>query len=200
MIDINNFFNPNDLRTFLSTPFNINGRTVACNGHILISIPEQDKYTKAVDNIGPVKTVLLSLYEDRDFVSMPENLVFPNRHNCTVCNKTGRITEIECKECDGHGEVEFRNDYNHYEFECKSCDGEGKIIAYGDNEKCPACHGLTYVYLPNSYVDVMGVRFNPVYIDYIINEQELEIAIDEAKTRMYFKAHDALGLIMGMKK
>lgn len=64
---------------------------------------------------------------------------FGSRVCCDSCAPMG-MGRCLCPECNGAGEVVYRNGYHEYEWECKSCDGDGKQ-GWHRTDQCPACHG-----------------------------------------------------------
>jgi len=46
----------------------------------------------------------------------------------------------DCPECNGEGEVTYRNSYHEYSWECKSCVGEGQQ-GWHRTDQCPVCAG-----------------------------------------------------------
>lgn len=71
-MDINKFIDPNDVRDYLRKPFNLNDRTIATNGWMLISSPIikglEDCPEKLVKNI----TEILDSVQQSEFKPMPK--------------------------------------------------------------------------------------------------------------------------------
>ncbi len=126
-IDLQSFCAKDDIRTYLMTPFVIDGHTYATNGHIIVRVlggdpdPEQ-----AVPE--PVRQTALKMFatEYTDYEPPPE---IPAPQACSECAGTGQGDEDECEDCDGHGEFTRGN----HEYDCKECDGSGKV----PGGKCP---------------------------------------------------------------
>ena len=198
-ININDFFDPYEMRDYLSSPFNLNGRTIASNGYLIISFPQFGEFPEwDKSHYVDMGKITSQIYIDRDFKPMPDNLKFPDLVQCGVCAGTGKASVVKCQECDGEGEVELENDFHIYEFECKSCDGDGEIITKGGNDECENCSGSGSAYLITDYVDVMGVYVRPQYLNLITNVTGIEVFPDKEDRKLFFKCGDIRGLIMGM--
>lgn len=200
-MNINDFYDSSDIRTYLKTPFQLNGRTVACNGHAFISMQKHGTYPPCPhDSIARFEAIMMMIDDRRDYVSIPNNLTFPEDHQCKVCDGHGKATLNKCEECDGDGTVEISNDFNDYECECKSCDGDGNHITKGGDYDCENCSGTGRAYMVNSKVDVLGVYINPKILNYIVNEPDIELSPEPAEKKLFFRAGENKGLIMGMHK
>jgi DnaJ-class molecular chaperone len=198
-ININDFFCPDDMRSYLATPFQLNGRTIASTGHVLASFPKFGEFPDCDKSRSEdIQKIVDSIHIDCAFVHIPDNLKLPDQSRCGVCDGTGKVQVIKCQECDGSGEVEFDNCFNSYEAECKSCDGEGESITKGGNEDCENCNGSGLAYLRSDYVDVLGVIVNPKLLNLIINVEGIGVFPLPEVRRLLFKCGDVRGAIMGM--
>jgi len=199
IININDFFCHDDIRDYLTTPFNLNGMTIASTGYILVSFPKFGEFPDWDEsNKVNMKNIVAPIYIDHNFIPIPDNLTIPKPSQCKVCEGSGKSWVIKCQECDGAGEVELENDFNTYHAECKSCEGEGDAIVKGGNEDCDNCSGSGMAYLKTDYVDVLGVTVNPEYMNLLINVTGIEIFPDIENRRLYFKCGEIRGLIMSM--
>ena len=120
-IDIQSFCAKDDIRSYLMTPFVIDGYTYASNGHIIVRVPggEPDPGQTLPE---PVRQAVLKMFatEYTDYEPLPE---IPPPQLCSECAGTGEVEEYECEDCDGHGEFTHGN----HEYCCKECDGSGKV-------------------------------------------------------------------------
>ncbi|MFA5922347.1 MAG: hypothetical protein WC856_13810 [Methylococcaceae bacterium] len=198
-LNIKLFCDPDDSRTYLSRPFQLNGRTIACNGHILLSMPEHGDYEQCPDEY--VAKLLPAIEKARnvvDFVPLPDNLVFPETKDCPYCLGIGKSSRKDCQECEGAGEVYWNSSFHDYEAECQTCDGDGIIITVGGEQTCSGCMGTGVVYGLDTHVEVLGLWINPKYLKLIINEPGLEVSADKKQNKLAFRSGENYGLIMGI--
>ena len=116
----------NDKRYWMQNPFNVGNRTVATNGHCLLSTPLQQGFvdrSEKVKNVYPIKhttNIQISVTELKQKLSE-----FP------LLDCYDEI-KIECDACNGLGMVEFEFYHNsetyQIEEQCPVCNGEGLII------------------------------------------------------------------------
>lgn len=200
-MNINNFFDSNDIRKHISTPFQFNGRTMATNGHVFLSMPQHGDYQQ-LDGKGLDLMIdtINDFPDDKEFMPMPNDLVWPWQYQCSECDGTGKATHSKCKECDGSGELEFKTDFNSYECGCKSCECSGIIIISGGNKNCTNCDGTGKIYSKGAWVCVFGIFINPKYLNYIINEPELKAYPRLSERKLFFRTGDYAGIIMGVRK
>jgi hypothetical protein len=194
-IDIFKFCSPDDSRIYLSQPFQLNGRTIACNGHIFVSMPKHGNYPELPEEYLSKFQTILGKNPKKEFVQLPDNLVFPETNTCSDCQTLGKSTQKKCPECDGDGAVFWSSGFNDYEADCQSCDGDGIIITSGGDKTCLRCLGTGHVYRLDSYVDVLGLWINPNYLNLIIDEPGLVISIDTKENKMDFRSDENFGII-----
>lgn len=93
-IDLQSFCARDDVRSYLMTPFVIDGHTYATNGHIAVRVlggepdPEQTLPER-------VREAVLKMFatEYTDFEPLPE---VPSPRTCTECAGTGEVAGYEC--------------------------------------------------------------------------------------------------------
>ena len=134
MIDLQAWCAKQDVRKYLEQPFNCMEKTVATNGHVMICVDEMPGYEEAVKSV--YGTVERFLNHSGDYSQLDSSLACPNLEACEKCEGTGQLKRIECRECDGSGEVEFNSGYNDYEVECAGCDGIGTTQEPGECDCC----------------------------------------------------------------
>jgi hypothetical protein len=193
-LNVDNFCNPYDSRIYLSQPFQFNGRTIACNGHIFVSTPEHGDYLQCPEDYSSKILALIEKFNPSEFVPMP-NLVFPEKISCPKCLTIGKCTIIKCIECEGEGEISWHSGFNDYEAVCLSCDGDGEISKSGGDKTCLCCLGSGHVYGLDSYVDISGLKINPHYLELITDEPVLEISVDTKEDILVFRSGENYGLI-----
>ena len=194
-MDIKKFCGSSKYRSWMNAPFNLNGRTVATNGHILISVPEIEGTEPFNDPGKEGIAKVLDLIASADFAPMPK-IDYPDSHECFACRGTGKATRSKCEECDGQGEVTFSNDHNSYEIECKSCWGDGDILKAGGESHCGDCRGSGIRYGFDTQLLVGQLWFDPCYLK-LIDSPETEIAFGDGM--LLFRCADAVGAIMRMR-
>lgn len=197
-MNIDNFYDPEDLRPYLARPFQLNGRTVASNGHVFVSMPEHGDYLPLPNDYLPKFLPLIDKARQGDFVPLPGHLVFPEKFDCAYCRGCGQSTVTKCTECNGEGEVTWYSGFHDYDAECLSCAGDGEKVIPGGNQRCKNCKGTGRVYRIENFVMVLGLGINPNYLKAIIDEPDLEIAIDRKNNKLAFRTSDNFGIIMGM--
>lgn len=144
MIDLKPFCGRYDPRPFLNVPWQENGKTFACNGHIAIQIDAvPDSALPAVDPkmAGRIQK-LLSQVESNN-VEVAINLPTDPADTCRRCDGSGYTISQACDECEGDGWFE----YGTHEYECKECDGEGEHATPATAQtpgakECDSCDGM----------------------------------------------------------
>ncbi|WP_448216251.1 hypothetical protein [Endozoicomonas sp. 2B-B] len=198
---------PGHHKEFLHQPFNLNGRTVASNGHVAITVPLRANYCAAQSD-GPVDDRILehfsTLLEPVDhYVPLPEQITIPKHDECFYCQSFESGSK-DCPECKGHGYVSFESDYNGYEAECKTCLGEGGFMAPAQGESCFYCHGSGKTYKEHHSVEFLGMRLNPNYFNLLNRLDEVEVSVNSDKQILKFKAKEndqvVYGTIMGKRR
>jgi hypothetical protein len=199
-LTIEHFCDPEETRTYLAQPFQLNGRTIASNGHVFVSMPEHGDYEQCPEEY--LFKFLAAINEARQggFVPLPGNLLFPETKDCPYCLGIGRSSKQDCRECEGIGAVCWYNGFNEYEAECLSCGGSGIIITVGGDQTCSGCMGTGVVYELDSHIEILGLWINPKYLKLVIDEPGLEVAADKEQNKLAFRSGENYGLIMGMRR
>jgi len=197
MMDIKNFYDKNEIRYYLRAPFNLDGRTIATNGHILISCPEDQTYDD-IEN-GRQFNIILDNFDGAKFQPIPD-VTLPDIKKCKYCKGTKKATISDCYECYGEGVVNAETKYNtYYDLDCQTCDGTGEIIEnIGGDDNCMACNA-TGLSLSDQPVKVGNMSFNAFYLRIIIDEPGIEICLLKDKSMMLFRFGEYFGVLMGMR-
>lgn len=116
----------NDIRDWMTEPFNANGKSMATNGYCLVATPICGDFINREDKIKSVyplehnQNKRIKLQEIKDKLAL-----FPT----VDCFDE---TEQECNACYGSGTVDFEFEYSRktYEMEgeCPVCEGEGTTL------------------------------------------------------------------------
>lgn len=154
-----------DLKVFcgrkLQEPWSNLDYTYATNGSVLVRV-------KKLDDV-PVKDELSAIPKNAD--SLIEKYVvgvlgpFPEIEkivgdSCYQCKGAGKVTEKECPECEGYGNVYWETNRHKYEVECQECGGCGKIKTTDPNgETCENCDGTGIVAQMNR-ISIDGFDFD----------------------------------------
>lgn len=186
----------NDSREYLKTPFNFNGRTFACNGNAVISIPEKASYPDIEDSLKKAMSKFLDT-DGLTFSRLPSDFILPEAKYCEACRGTGRLTLTECKECEGEGNVSFDNEHNSYECECKTCDGHGKEKATGVGDDCYECLGYGNGYERWASIGIIGVTIALKYARLLSSINNIEVSNHDES--LYFRSGDIQGVILGVR-
>jgi hypothetical protein len=87
--------------------------------------------------------------------------------------------------------------------DCKTCDGEGDIIKTGGTHCCPTCAGTGSVYPKPSRIELLGIGIDANLLALIMNDPGIELCAAKSHadqvSGIFFRAGDALGLIMEMR-
>lgn len=199
-MNIKDFLGSDDWRPIYKAPFNFEGRTIATNGHALLSVPIQEGIKDLEGPIsGGVKQVLNNL-ESAVFSPLPDDIELPTTTECPECKGMKKAVVEMCDECDGEGEVDAETDYNTYPgLECKSCKGEGRSIKPGGEDDCSRCLGAGEIYPPHAPIAIGGMHVNACLLKKIIDAKDLVISPLPKDNMLLFKAGDYEGVLMGMK-
>jgi len=193
-IRLEDFTSQYDVRTFLRTPFNRDGKTLACNGHAMVIFPLQDDY----DELDPEKFTnchdLMTEIDAAVYAPMPE-VYLPDPITCGVCKGKGKATLVDCEECEGEGTVSFKNDFHDYDVTCKSCNGDGEILERG-TDVCYNCYGTGKRYESMHSIKVGDIFLKANYLALIINAPDLTVCTTPDK--LLFKAGQVSGAIMAV--
>ena len=188
-------------------PFNLDNCTVATDGKIIVFAPKDDSYPDFDSGIVSIDGI--SKYRDECFYSIDEyfplqSIKYREKNTCKECDGTGKLSIIECPECNGLSKVIISNSFNSYECECQSCIGEGRIFKSGVGNNCNDCKGLSYIASMDETVEIFGEKFLLHYVEMILdNFSNVSAFVDYLPDRkcgiMYFKADGGIkGVLMGI--
>ena len=197
-MNIDEFCGKDDIRKYLNKPFNIDGRTVASNGKVLLSTALNAEHDELIEEKKPVIQKLLAGFDATKLTTMPL-IPLPAPIECWTCGGGGTAHKKLCSECDGEGQVSFESDCNHYECECKSCEGDGFFVRKHGEETCFSCGGDGSRYISHEPADVLGVKVDMNYLKLIINAPDLVVFADVEAHMLWFQSGDEYGVIMGMR-
>ena len=196
MIDIKKFCAEGDIRDVLNAPFLFENKIIASNGHIIVILPNDGKneYQQFADSNFNPKRVIDTIESPSVWTAFNKSeIVFPEKVVCVVCNGLGKAEKEECEECEGEGEVELENGYSTYSgLSCKSCDGGGYILKESTDETCLECAGTGKVDQYISAVEILGLKIRVKYLRLIIDEENLEFAVDDKKDKLIFRCGDGI--------
>jgi hypothetical protein len=196
-MNIKDFCAENDRRDYLKQPFNIDGRTVASNGAVLLSTQLSAEYDELKEGEATGVKEVLARFDATKLTPMPI-IPLPDPVECSICGGRGTAHKKQCVECDGEGEVSLDNCFNDYECECKSCGGDGFVVSKHGTETCFSCNGDGKRYPEYLTVNVLGVKVNIKYLKLIINVPDLHVFTDAEASMLWFKSGDDYGVMMGM--
>jgi len=198
-LNINDFISTDDIRVYLHKPFNLNGKTVATNGHCVLFSPMDNAFAdnETLETVKDGALKIQNFISQAEFIQLP-SITMPEIFPCIMCNATGLCTSTVCEECNGDRLVYFENQYNSYAIECATCDGEGYISMPGTGETCPACEGTKKRFQLGSTVSVEGVKLDPALLEKISDVENIEISGDKARTMLFFRAGEFYGALMGI--
>jgi hypothetical protein len=134
-----------DIREHLRQPWSRDGYVYACNGHILVRVPEEKLPYVEPNAKCPDAGSMFKRWIDgstREFLPLPN---FERSIKCPICIGAGRLRAIKCEDCDGTGEFK-RGRHTYQCLECEDSDaGEGFIALEPDEPEQPgelmcACH------------------------------------------------------------
>lgn len=207
-LNIENFYDKTDAREHLRQPFKLDGKTCATTGYAMIIMPEYGDYPACADWFTTTASKALALINDvnnhEQFQPIPDGLKLPEKIQCNTCQGSGKVTQKQCEECLGAGEVDFDNGYNSYTCDCKSCDGDGDIFIDGGDDECHECHGGGSTYPRHCCVELLGIGVSANLLELIINEPGIEVcaanSMSDAAMALYFRTGDSTGLIMELRE
>jgi len=195
-MDILKWCAQNDIREHFNAPFNFDGRTIACNGHMMIAIPAVPGYADIEESVISGIVNLLQPCEF-DFAPLPIDITFPKTGRCAVCRGSKKSTVTKCEECNCQGTVEFENDHNNYNHTCKTCDGEGYETAAGVGGDCHACLGYGNNFERFVPIVIAGAKIDVKYARLLTSVENVEVC--EFSNNLHFRSGDTLGVIMGLR-
>lgn len=204
MFDLSSWTGADDVRVWINQPFNMMGKTVATNGHLMIFVDEDKQYTGNQFRES-TKTTVAKIRSDISKVDFHTNLSdlklsVPKNKPCTLCSGTGHCTWIECKECKGDGDLTFLNGFNEYWVECKSCDGDGGKDKPAENtwdRKCDTCCGQGRIFDKLDHVEILGITIQPSYFELLLTlGGGVKVGRTEDENMLYFSSRVGAGVVM----
>lgn len=203
MIDIKKFCAIGDIRIALNAPFIIGDKLAASDGNVMVVMPNDGMSDyKQYPEPGNIERVINIIESASSWVTVDKSaVVFPEKLTCGECDGTGKSEKNKCKECDGEGEVDLENDYNTYfGLECKSCGGDGYEVNKLTDKICEKCSGTGKVDQFMSAVEILCLKIQVKYLRLIIDEENLEFAVDDKKEKLIFRCGDGItGAIMAIR-
>lgn len=197
-INLSNWHAHDDGREHLNLPFNVDGRTVATNGQVMISIPLQKGHPDIKPDLKERITSLLDI--NGEYTPLNTSFEQSEKIQCNECHGNKTVTETTCNECDGDGVVHFENDFSNYECDCDSCNGNGKIRGQGDAVRCPKCDGVGEVYKAGyCTLKINDVWIQEKYYDLLLTLDDVTILTIQDRRLLCFKSGDAYGVVMGCR-
>lgn len=205
-MDITKFFDKDDFRTQFRAPFNVLGKTVTTNGHIILFSPLDESYDQLAgikeDTVSRFKD-LLTKAEAAEYKPLKKQPL-PAMPRCTTCNGTGHASKHSCEECEGEGKVYFGTGINQYSPECKSCDGDGYNIITNTSEKCVECKGkgsaypISFRHTQANVINILNVHLDVHNAAILFDESNIEVS-NIKEEMLAFKHGDQFGVMMGMR-
>ncbi len=193
--DLLSFCGKDDITQHLNKPFNFDGRTIASNNHILVSIPEINGHEEIKESLKHMANKIINFKGSYHPIDK-DAICFPEKTCCETCEGSGNSSRKTCDECSGYGFVESDSDYNFYEVDCKTCHGRGSVFVKS-KEICQDCNGEGSCFKPYSHVIVLGIPINPNYLKQIMNIGGVEFFAEDMM--LYFKSGEVKGAVMGMR-
>ena len=194
MLNIFKFCGQGDIREWMNAPFTLANRVVATNGHIMAILKDQNctKYAELLKPDSAKKHVheLIDKIESLDTweTANKEQIEFPEKEVCKVCQGSGKAIKTECEECQGEGEVEASNDFStYYDLMCASCEGGGFFVNLDTDKTCPDCEGSGKTFKEYVAVKILGVNVQCKYLSLVIDEPDLHFAANSEKTMLMFR-------------
>lgn len=188
-VNLFDFCAKSDPRSYMEKPFNLDGKTMATNGHILVAINELIIH----DNLDAANKLrkgieMFCSHEFGEFYSLP--MVDFEKHKCETCQGCG-ISHY-CDECEGEGVLYFQSDFNSYCCNCISC-------ASKNHPYCVRCDGKGYgAYKKAIVFSCNGVRsgFNAGYIRLVSMLENVKVSLSKEHKEMKFIFDQGFGFLM----
>lgn len=207
MLNILEFCGQGDIRGWMNAPFKIANRVVATNGHIM-AILQNKNCTEYAELTKPERTqkYILELIDKIESLDTwqtldKEQIDFPEKETCKVCEGYGKAIKTECEECQGEGVVNASNDFStYYDLKCASCEGMGFSRNLDTDKTCPDCRGSGKTFKEYATVKVLGVNVQCKYLSLVIDEPDLRFAVNDEKNMLMFRSGSrAHGAIMSVR-
>lgn len=199
-----------DLKVFCGwkhpEPWSNENYTYATNGSVLVRVKKLDD-VPIIDDLSEIPKnadSLIDKYTVGVLGPFPEILKIVG-HDCHQCKGTGNVTEKECPECEGDGDVYWETNRHKYEAECQECDGRGKIRTTDPNgETCEECDG-TGIVAEMKRISVDGFDFDSNLLYHFQKFPNVKIGAKKAGNNnigvygvAFIKFDDGVAVIMGV--
>lgn len=196
-IDLKPFYNPNDVRQYITKPWSLGSYTYATNGHVLIRVNRMEDIPENPENRIFINESDISIALDdenglyEELVGLPP-IEDPKIEPCKYCR--GRGKGRECDECNGSGKCYHCNDGD-----CPECGGR-KFNAELD---CDECRGTGKLIIKPKLVPTkMGqLHFDLTYL-HVINKLpdcKMRVDVDDPTKPVRFKFTGGCGLVMSVR-
>lgn len=200
-MNLSDFYLEDEEREFLRQPFNIDGSTVATDGHRLLRTKLQPQFGVCPEELCEKILVILAELDSLDVDSMkPLEFEWPDKIDCWKCSGVGSFSLNICHECQGEKKMVFTSPQNTYSVTCKSCQGKGELDGLPLTRSCESCSGTGK---GKGYVEpvcIEGVRLSANYLEPLVEAESIRVMPSPDGTKLYFRASSGdLGLIYGMK-
>ncbi len=148
MTDLSKFTDPEDVRSYVASPFVLDGYRHATNGHILVRVPAPDEVdTEGLLVAESIRKMFATAHAE--FVPLPQVTAYAP---CKDCGGKGFLERGRCPDC--HGDGEFM--HGEYYYDCQNCDGTGEAEA-----GCRTCAGAGE---PFTSVQIGDAKFQAKYL------------------------------------
>ena len=183
MVNLNDWVEKDGFRHYLSSPFIVDDKLVACNGAVIIYRKKSDYdlyegFSGSEDTLSRLRK-LINPEVDRKMDLIAE-IFLPEKVECTKCSDV-------CEECGGEGTVELSNDFNDYEVDCKSCDSDPEICSY--------CNGTNIAYPSDSATTISGAKIQHKFAE-LLKSFDSPVFATELDGMLHFKSGEYGGHIM----
>lgn len=191
-MNLHDFCAKDDPRKYLKKPFNLDDKTIATNGHILIAVTRLSEFdnAEAAEKVGDIIKKHMS-HKFNDFYKLPK--IDFEKFRCEKCDGSG--VSDWCYECEGERVVYLGNDHNSYCCNCLSC-------AAKDNNFCLKCNGQGY----GEHFDAIVLHcngliraFSPGYIRLISMLGGASVSLDSEHKEMMFIFDEGFGYLMPIR-
>lgn len=170
-INLLQFCSDEEWRPYLRKPFRHDGYVYATNGHILVRVPDDDRY-EAHGKINPAKAMVG--FDAADFMPAPQVIIppkiEPKRVECIDC--AGRGKEHDCPDCD---------------CTCETCSGNGFVIASPSRSTTIFGHHYNLEYIRQIYA-LPDLEIAPH-----------SVSIGDIIAPLYFRFSGGCGALMPMR-
>jgi hypothetical protein len=120
---LNLFIGNDDRRPVFNKPFEVNGKVYATDAHVLIRTDKKN-IDFIIDNehLPPKVEQVIPERNLNEILNINKEM-FESLKTADEYEFSGK--DIDCKTCDGHGEVEWEFEHYTHDFDCPVCNGSG---------------------------------------------------------------------------